>query len=506
MRWHKAMETAAEIAAGWTADGGPGGAILLFDDTSIRAEAFGGLANLELMLPFTASTAVRYASISKHFMAATLLRLQEQGVLSLEDELGRHLSGLAALPAAVPIGRALDMTSGLPDAMETLWLLGVPWTADLSRTALRDFVSAIDALNFAPGTEISYSNTGYRLLEAALHQSGRDYGALLSEWFFQPLGLTMTLPEDETVPVPALAVGYHRTAAGWRRGRYGLHVSASGGLTGTAQDLVTWLQALLTDAPPASGLLPHLGARRHLADGRPTEYGLGLARSPVPGHIAVGHGGSLPGYKHHFLLLPAQRAGVVVLTNREDADAHGLALRVIAALTGADLPEPAAGLLPQGRFVTESGPFWIEQEGGALTFMGASETLFRGPEETAVSRSAHLPVALRFVGDAIEGEIGHVHRRFRPIVPDAVLGPAWGGTWVNAQHAARFEIAAGEAPTLSIGTGPLRVTLPLDPLDERRALTDRTAGPWRQRACLVLDGDRLRIAGNRSRVLVFERG
>ena len=113
MRWHKAMETAAEIAAGWTADGGPGGAILLFDDTSIRAEAFGGLANLELMLPFTASTAVRYASISKHFMAATLLRLQEQGVLSLEDELGRHLSGLADLPDgdAVAAGRALDRRS-----------------------------------------------------------------------------------------------------------------------------------------------------------------------------------------------------------------------------------------------------------------------------------------------------------------------------------------------------------------------------------------------------------
>ncbi|MBN8896610.1 MAG: beta-lactamase family protein [Rhodospirillales bacterium] len=505
MRWHKAMETAAEIAAGWTADGGPGGAIRLFDDTSIRAEAFGGLANLELMLPFTASTAVRYASISKHFMAATLLRLQEQGVLSLEDELGRHLSGLADLPAAVPIGRALDMTSGLPDAMETLWLLGVPWTADLSRTALRDFVSAIDALNFAPGTEISYSNTGYRLLEAALHHAGRDYGALLAEWFFQPLGLTMMLPEDETVPVPGLAAGYHRTASGWRRGRYGMHVSASGGLTGTAHDLVTWLQALLTDAAPAAGLLPRLGARRHLADGRATEYGLGLARSPVPGQIAVGHGGSLPGYKHHFLLLPAQRAGVVVLTNREDADAHGIALRVIAALTGADLPDPAIGLLPQGRFVTEDGPFWIEQQGGALTFMGATETLYRGEDETAVSRSAHLPVALRYVGDAIEGEIGHVGRRFRPAMPDAVLGPAWSGTWINAQHEARFDIQAGETPTLAIGTGPLRVTLPLDPLDERRALTDRTAGPWRQRACLVLDGDTLRVASNRSRVLVFRR-
>jgi CubicO group peptidase (beta-lactamase class C family) len=505
MHWHKAAEVAAGIAAAWTKEGGPGGAILLFDAADIRTEACGGLASLELGLPFTAATAVRYASISKHFMAALLLQLQAEGILSLDDPLGMHLQQLAPRPGAVLIARALDMTGGLPDTMETLWLLGVPWTATLDRDALLRFIASVDALNFTPGTEISYSNTGYRLIEAALGQSGRDYASLLQERFFQPLGLTMTLPEDETVPVPSLAGGYHHTQGGWRRGRYGLHISASGGLTGTAQDLVTWLQALMAGAPPAADLLAPLGARRPLSDGRLTDYGLGLARSPLPEQIAVGHGGSLPGFKHHFLLLPAHRAGVVVLTNREDADAHGIALRVLAALTGAELPEPAAGLLPQGLFVAEHGPFWIEQQGGAVTFLGATENLSCGPDGTAVSRSAHLPMALRFAGDAIEGEIGHVARRFRPVASDAALVPGWAGVWVNDQHAARFDITLDGTPTMTMGTGPLRASLDLQALDGHRALTVRRDGPWQQRACLGLDQDTLRLVSNRSRVLEFRR-
>jgi CubicO group peptidase (beta-lactamase class C family) len=505
MRWRKAAEAAAGIAATWTAGGGPGGAIVLFDGADIRAEACGGLASLELGLPFTAATAVRYASISKHFLAALLLRLQADGVLSLDDPLGRHLPGLAPAPGAVPIARALDMTGGLPDVMETLWLLGVPWSASLDRRALLDFIAGVEALNFAPGTEISYSNAGYRLIEAALTLSGRDYPTLLREQFFRPLGLTMSLPEDETVPVPALAAGYWRDASGWRRGRYGLHFSAAGGLTGTAHDLVTWLQALMTDAEPANDLLAPLGSRRRLTDGTVTDYGLGLARSPLPGEIAVGHGGSLPGYRNHFILLPAHRAGVVVLTNREDADAHGIALQVAAALTGVELPAPAAGLLPQGLFVAESGPFWIEQAGGVLTFLGATETLLRGPEETAVSRSAHLPMRLRFTEHAVEGEIGHVSRRFRPALPGAALAAAWAGTWVCAAQDARFEVALDGEPTLRMGTGPLRTTLPLTPLDSHRALSDRREGPWRQRACLVLENDTIRVVSNRSRVLVFRR-
>ena len=504
MHWRKAMEAAAGIAGRWTAEGGPGGAILLFDGSDIRAEACGGLASLELALPFTAGTAVRYASISKHFCAALLVRLASEGWLSLDDALGAYLPKLAPAQAGVTIARALDMTGGLPDALEAIWLLGVPWSASLDRASLLRFAAGADALNFPPGSEVSYSNTGYRLVEAALAGLDIPFGETLHARFFRPLGLSIRLPEDESEPVTDLAAGYYRTSSGWRRGRYGLHFSPSGGLAGSASDLVAWLQALMTRRAPAADLLAPLGARRHLSDGRATGYGLGLARSPLDGEIAIGHGGSLPGYKNHFLLLPGRGAGVAVLSNREDTDAHGIALTVLAALTGAPAPEPASGLLPQGLFVADGDPFWIEHEGGELSFLGATETLIRGEDGTAVSRSSALPVSLRFAGDAIEGEIGHVARRFRPVPADAEVSADFVGTWVCTGQNGRFAITPGGF--LATGAGPLHATLPLMPLGERSVLADHTEGPRRQRACLVLEtNNTLRVVTSRCRMLRFTR-
>ena len=508
MDWHRATEVASGIAARWTTEGGPGGAIVLFDADDIRAEACGGLASLELGVAFTAETTTRYASISKHFLGALVLRLCDAGMLSLDDALGAHLPNLSPAFAAVPLGRALDMTSGLPDVMETQWLLGVPWTAGFDRHALLRFAGRIGALNYPAGSELSYTNTGYRLIEAALALKSLPVNEALQQHFFAPLALSIRLAEDETDPVPGLATSYWRNETGWHRGRYGLNFSASGGLAGSARDLVTWLQALLGDRAPADGLLARLGARHHLADGRPTGYGLGLTRSLLPDEIAIGHGGSLPGYKNEFILLPEHRVGVAVLSNREDTNAAGVATEVLAALTGATLPPKAIDRLPNGLFITDEGPLWIEHDAGKLTFLGAMTDLFEAEDGWAVSASGHFPIRLRAEAGAIAGEIGHVGRRFHKVAPDAVLAPAWEGAWHCPTHDARFAIARdGNEWRMISGTGPLHASRKLQPLDARRALTSRADGPWRQRACLWLepDGDTIRLVSHRSRMLCFSR-
>ncbi len=440
MHWTRAAETAAQIAAEWTSEGGPGGAILLFDERELRAEACGGLALIEHALPFGAETVTRYASISKHFLAALLLR---DRAIALNDTLGAHLSVLHPALGEVSIGHALDMTGGLPDAMETLWLLGVPITAAIGRDALLRFVASLDAANFPPGTELSYSNTGYRLIEAALEAKGVGYETALRDRFFAPLGLSIRLAEDWRMPVPNLAAGYWRGPRGWERGSYGMHFSASGGLAGSARDLAVWAQALLADRAPGDALLDRLSSPRHMADGRESGYGLGLAWSHAGGRALVGHGGSLPGYKNHFLLDPEARAGVVVLTNREDADAHGIALRVMAALHDAALPAPAgAGALPEGIFAADTGPFWLRLGDGRATFLGAEEALYPQADGWFASRSPTMPMRLRPAPDgAIEGEIGHAARRFRPVAANAAADRDWSGEWLCPEQGAPFAIA-----------------------------------------------------------------
>jgi CubicO group peptidase (beta-lactamase class C family) len=503
MDWRKAAVEVGAIAQAWTREAGPGGAVILFDRNGIRAEACGGLADIEHDRMFDPDTVVRYASISKHFLCALLPRL---GVIGLDDRLGDHLD-LSGDLADVTVARALDMTGGLPDAMETLWLTGVSPSTTLDRRALLRFVASLDTLNFPAGSEISYSNTGYRLVQAALEARGLNYADLLAEHFFRPLDLGIRLPEDESEPVPMLATGYWRSASGWRRGRYGLHFSASGGLAGSARDLATWAQALLTRIGPADNALAQLGALRHLNDGRPTDYGLGLARVPLGDAIVVGHGGSLPGFKNHFLLAPEHGAGIVVVSNREDTDAQGLALRVLAALTGAALPEPATGILPEGRFVTDEGPFWLDQKGGVVDWLGAKQTLHRGADGAATGNSAHLPVRLERITGGIAGEIGHVARRFRPVQAGLEVSPDWAGTWVCEAQNARFTITVTDGTArLSSGAGPLLGTTDLQPLRPDLALFEKDdGGPWHQRVVLHFTGDAVVLVANRSRMLRFQR-
>jgi hypothetical protein len=223
--------------------------------------------------------------------------------------------------------------------------------------------------------------------------------------------------------------------------------------------------------------------------------------------VLVGHGGSLPGYKNHFFLDPASGAGVVLLSNREEVDAAGLSLRVMAALFGCALSSQAAGALPKGLFTTDEGPFWLEHEAGRITYLGAQETLYEADEGWAVSRSAHFPVRLRMADGGIEGEIGYVSRRLHSVPADAAPSPSWAGTWSCATQHSRFAITLSNGQArMHIGPGPLHTVLDLVPLDANRTLTDRGGnGPQRQRACLHFAGDTVRLVTSRSRILTFAR-
>ncbi len=500
MDWDAGIAAAERIAGAWDAESGPGGAVLLFDTGGLRASACGGYASLEHQLRFGPDTAMRYASISKHFLCGMLVR---DGRIGFDDLLGQHIDAGAA-QGAVTVGRALDMSSGLADAAPTLGLLGNSSSTQLDRHALLRFVTGIEGLNYAPGTEISYTNSGYRMVQAALEAKGVAYGAALREMYFRPLGLSMHLPEDEVEPVANLATGYWPSPQGWRRGRYGLHYSASGGITGTARDLATWCHALLVGRGPAAGLLARLSARRTLVDGTVTGYGLGLARAPLGDHELIGHGGSLPGYKNHFLIAPKLGVGVVVLCNREDVDPMALCLSVLSALTGTPEPAPAPDMLPEGRFIAEDAPIWIEHKEGVLSYLDAQGTLFRDGD-WAVSRACEMPVRLRAEGSAIVGEIGHVARRFRPAT-GAGVRPEWAGEWVCPSQDGRFTISVdGSRATLASGSGPMRRVLDILPIASDMALVERQDGAWKQRACLHFTQAGIRLLVNRSRVLQFVR-
>jgi CubicO group peptidase (beta-lactamase class C family) len=497
----RAFDEARSISAAWETEGGPGGALVLFDAAGPREAACGGLASLEFGLPFTAATPTRWASVSKQFCAVTALLAG----FRLENRLADLVPGLPPTIGAVPLARAMDMTGAIPDLMETLWLLGLPFTASLSEADLLDLCRRLPGTGGAPGVEMAYSNTGWRLVAAAFAaRGGESYGQALRRLLLGPLGLeSVAFPEDEATVLPGLATPYWRDGQTWRRGRYGMHFSPSGGLTGTAGGLARWGSALLAGRGPAAGMLDRLGAPRPFPDGERGFYRLGLSAQRLGALELIGHGGSLPGVKTHLLMAPALGLGVALVSNREDTDPLWLAMRVLAAASGEPLPQPAA--LPPGLYAEEDSEAWAEVEGGLITFMGVTDRLFADGEGVR-TLPAYLEAHLQAGADrGIEGRVGGVRRRLRWVNEATPLDPALIGTWHNEAFGATL-VVQPDGTAILPGLHP-REACALRPLPGARAIASRRHGPWGLRPLLWLQSDdTLRLVAHRSRVLAFRRG
>jgi CubicO group peptidase (beta-lactamase class C family) len=500
LNWSLARAEASAVTDAWTREGGPGGAIVLFDSDGLRDALGGGFASIEDARPFTPETQNRFASISKHFLATSLLRAN----VLLDAALGELLVDLPEALAQVPLGRALDMTGALPDMMEVLWQQGVPFTATLSATDIRAIVQRLPGLNGVPGDEMAYSNTGWRLAQAVIEQrTGLSYAEVIRQ-LVAPLNLPIRFVSDETEIVPGLASGYWHDGSGWRRGRYGLNFSASGGMAGSAAALARWCSAMLAGSGPLAGMLERLLAPRRFNDGSESGYRLGLVASSLGKVALVGHGGSLPGYRNHVLMAPALGVGVVVMTNREE-DALWPALRVLGALLGIGLPL-AAENAPVGLFAAESGPFWAELTPGAISVMGGYEKLVSDGAGGMRSLPAYLGIVLEpSGGDVLEGVIGGVRRRLVRVPATTTLDTKLVGHWRQREFGAEITIRADGRARLP-WAGSTGVESMLTPLPGGRALADLAHGPWRHRPCLWLQPDgSLRLASHRSRVLHFDR-
>lgn len=498
--WQAAEATAKRITGNWDKPGEPGGAITLFDSKTLRAHAAGGLANLTTSTPFSIDSVVRYASVTKHIFA-TLALLKSDAGLSVNDTLGQYLPQLKAPMSQVTLGQALDMTGGLPDVRETLSLLGISVYNVSEADAIMEFLAQDGALNFPAGTEISYSNTGYRLVEEILKQKGMLFEDLLQKHIAQPLDIAFHAPETWFDIVPNLVPGYWQDTTGWKTAVAGLHLSASGSLTGSLRSLSAWLQSLLADAGPGAGVLQTLTQQRHLHGDIPSAYGLGTTSSQIGGHTVYGHGGSHAGYKAYFLLHPELDVGVALVSNREDTTAYTHALEVMSALLATALP-PRSSALPDGLYASVAEPYWLNVSKGTASYLGSADTLYQGADaDEAITLSAHMPMRLRWDGKAIVGEIGHAPRYFTPVEPNDCLKMVQ-GRWYHPESKAAFDI---DGDKLLTGVGTLRTSGQLTSLGAGRLLVELPDGPWKKTFCLYFQGYNVTLISNRSRVLSFRR-
>lgn len=277
-----------------------------------------GFADLENDVPATAETVYRIGSVTKQFTAAAILRLAEQGKLSLDDTLQRFLPAFPSQGHRVTIRHLLNHTSGI----RSYTSLGVRWQRVIRNDLAPDSMIALFAsepFDFKPGAQWRYNNSGYFLLGAIIEKlSGKSYGQYLQDEFFTPLGLTSTIYCDQAPIIKRRAQGYAPRPNGGFINAEPLSMTqpyAAGSLCSSVGDLVKWTTALSSGKVVSPASYKLMTTPDTLNDGKPLTYGFGLGTGMLGGHRQVSHNGGINGFVSELHYYPDDSVITVVLTN-----------------------------------------------------------------------------------------------------------------------------------------------------------------------------------------------
>jgi CubicO group peptidase (beta-lactamase class C family) len=300
----------------------PGVALgVLRDGKFIKEKAY-GLADVERSVPVTTDTVFEIGSITKQFTATALMMLVDQGKIGLDDKLGRYRDDLPEAWRDVTIRQLLTHTSGIPDYEA---IMGYGSYREVMTPEQVIGLAADRPMDFAPGTEWNYSNTGYFLLTLVLEKvSGVSYIQFVQTHIFAPLGMTHTRSSEPNDIIPLRAAGY-AYEGGHLQNRDPIQPSATGGaamIVSTLGDMAKW------DAEQTAQTLLHksdyavMWTNTPLADGRLSGYGFGWFVSPRYGRQSLEHSGGTAGFTTEMLHLPDDHLSIIVLTNCYQSTSH----------------------------------------------------------------------------------------------------------------------------------------------------------------------------------------
>ncbi len=304
----------ADLTRGQTS----GAAVLVARDGQVLFSKAYGFASLEHHVPVTPETKFRIGSITKQFTAAAILRLQEQGKLSVNDSLGKFIVDYPR-GQEVTVHHLLTHTSGIHSYTSKADFLQSVTVPVKPAELIQSFKK--DPFDFDPGTKWFYNNSGYFLLGSIIEKvSGQSYAGYLKAQFFDPLGMKDTGVHDSTAILQHEAMGYSydsnvlKKAPNWDMSRAG----GAGALYSTIKDLYLWNEALfagkvLGEAALKAAWTPvKTGGQQ-----QPPEegYGYGWGIGKLRGLPAIAHGGGLQGFLSHLARYPAEKLTVVILAN-----------------------------------------------------------------------------------------------------------------------------------------------------------------------------------------------
>lgn len=381
-----------------------------------------GYADLEFDVPMPANALFEIGSVTKQFTAAAILRLVEQGKVSLDDDVTKHLPDYPTNGHRIPVRRLLDHTSGIKGYTE-IPEFGRLMVQKLPKDTLVKIFSRYP-FDFPPGEEEIYNNSAYFLAGLIIEKaSGMSYADFVKQELFDKAGMADSRYCSEREIVERRAHGYDAADSTGRLVRAGYldHTwpYAAGSLCSTVGDLVAWNRALHGGQVLSPAMYQEMITPGRLNDGTPIRYALGLATVPLAGRRAIWHDGGINGFVSLNRYLPDDSLSVVVLWNSATQDLD-VGEDIIEAVLGAapdgaqplsgDAAEYAGTWAGRGRgramevkISADSGQVTMVQGNGTpdtLTYIG-NDTWKSGGTLLTFEREAGRPARLRFDGGYI---------------------------------------------------------------------------------------------------------
>jgi CubicO group peptidase (beta-lactamase class C family) len=322
------------IEAQYKADIPGATALIARDGKVIYRNAF-GLANLELNVPMSPENVFEIGSITKQFTAVSILMLLEQNKLTLDDEITAFIPDYPTMGKSITVHHLLTHMSGVKSYTDMASFRELART-DMTPIELID-VFKNEPMDFDPGEEWHYSNSGYILLGYIIEKvSGTSYADFIQENIFDKLGMQHSYYGSKTSLIPNRASGYQPTETGYRNADY-LSMTlpyAAGSIMSTVDDLLLWNEAIHNDILISKSSKKMAFTNYLLNNGKATNYGYGWQPNELNGIPSIEHGGGIFGYNTMAVYVPSENVYVAVFTNGNGNSPTGLAVKMAALAIG----------------------------------------------------------------------------------------------------------------------------------------------------------------------------
>ena len=342
-----------------------------------------GMADLEHDIKITPDSLFEAGSVSKQFTAAAVMLVARDGKLSIDDQVSKYIPELPDYGSPLTIRHMLNHTSGLRDWGNVAGIAGWPRTTRVhTQGHMLDIVSRQRALNFTPGTQWSYSNTGFNLAAMIVARASNwTFPEFTRTRLFTPLGMTHTSWRDDYTRIEkGRAIAYRENPDGYHTDMPFEDVYGNGGLLTTVGDLLKWNEHYDSPVAADAAMLAEQQKAGHFNDGREHGYALGLFVGTYKGLREVDHSGSTAGYQAFLTRFPDQHVSVAVLCNTANAQATQYAHAVADIYLGDRVKTVApAPLPPPAQIAAAAGLYRSSRSGLAIAVAPGKEAALRGP-------------------------------------------------------------------------------------------------------------------------------